>query len=72
MIYCPHVKLERDCMGICKECPYGYCFYPDTCSFNYECPDCHGKFNQPSVPTVTSSLYYRCPFCGRHMPGIKL
>jgi hypothetical protein len=39
--------------------------------FNYECPDCHGKFNQPSYPAVTSSICYKCPFCGRLMEGLK-
>lgn len=71
-MYCPHFHLDnRDCNGICESCPYGCTPFPPISQvFNYECPDCHGKFNQPSVPAVTSSLYYRCPFCGRHMPGI--
>ena len=38
--------------------------------FNYECPDCHGKFNYSATPAVTSDISYKCPFCGRKMVGI--
>lgn len=53
-------------------------------SFNYECPDCHGKFNMPiykyfSIPisrtdrNLSSIGYYSwvCPFCERKMEGLS-
>lgn len=70
-MWCYYFHLERDCQGICGNCPYGYNPFPSVqIQFNYECPSCHGKFNQPSVPLVAASLYYRCPHCGRHMSGL--
>jgi hypothetical protein len=72
--------------GTCLKCGY-YCWLDEkwllcyNCAnpqiytipqqFNYECPDCHGKFNYAVIPVITSSLYYKCPFCGRTMEGLK-
>lgn len=59
MLYCSY-----DCTK-CDNAPY-YC----VTQFNYECPDCKGRFNSPAIPSVSSSLYYKCPFCGRIMEGM--
>ena len=39
-------------------------------NFDFECPNCHAKFNQPSIPLPSSSMYYKCPFCGMIMEGL--
>lgn len=63
---------------------YNYCpkcnCYPCCCQqvgwidtkMNYECPDCHGKFNSPAIeyPTTSTKLISKCPFCGRLMLGL--
>jgi len=50
----------------------------DNFKFNYECPQCHGKFNCPSLDctegnTTFKGIYknYRCPFCGLKMVGLE-
>jgi hypothetical protein len=45
-------------------------YYSLPQQYNYKCPNCHGEFNYPSVPSVTSSLYYKCPFCAKLMEGL--
>lgn len=37
--------------------------------FDYECPECRGKFNHPYVREETSNIrgFKCCPFCGRGM-----
>lgn len=71
-MYCPHFHLDnRECSGVCIDCPYG--FNPNflmSQTFNYECPDCHGKFNIPATPGVSSTCLYKCPFCGKVMEGL--
>lgn len=72
-MYCPHFHLEnRDCNGICTACPYGCMpFAPFQEQFNYECPDCHGKFNEPSVIYYGETAFKKlCPFCGKVMKGL--
>jgi ribosomal protein L37AE/L43A len=40
--------------------------------FNYECPDCKGKFNNSVyVDNGTSAFVWKCPFCGRKMEGLN-
>jgi len=57
--------------GLCYYCEQGQITYSYPQQFDYECPDCHGKFNQPAMPpTVSSSICYKCPFCGRIMEGM--
>lgn len=73
-MYCYY--LNRECGVTNYEYCINSCKYWDKKSssiqqFNYECPDCHGRFNQPSIPAVTSSLFYKCPFCGRIMEGLS-
>jgi len=72
--------------GTCEKCKY-YTWLDDTwnlcynCAnpqvfkspqqFNYECPDCHGKFNIAAyVNDGTSTFSWRCPFCGRKLEGL--
>jgi len=71
-MWCHYFQIDRDCSGVCTACPYGYKVFPDyySQSFNYECPDCHGRFNFSAIPSVTSSLVYKCPFCGKEMKGL--
>ena len=38
--------------------------------FNYECPDCKGKFMTPARDMMTATGNPRCPFCGREMKGL--
>ena len=40
-------------------------------SYNYQCPDCKGAFNQPACTYGTSVYSYKCPFCGRPMEGMN-
>ena len=84
-MYCPHFHLEnRDCNGICTACPYGCMpFAPFQEQFKYECPECHGKFNEAIYKTTTivnygligcpTELIYRyvCPFCSKIMEGLS-
>ena len=53
------------CDGFCNDLLY----YPQQ--FNYECPDCHGKFNSPVQPAVGNTCLFKCPFCGRPMEGMN-
>lgn len=46
-------------------CPYSNYGYVET--FNYECPDCHGKFNKPSP--CYNPLGWQCPFCAKQLKG---
>ena len=66
---CGAYAVLKSSTGLCIYCEQEQITYPQQ--FNYECPDCHGKFNQPSIPSVTSSIYYKCPFCGRFMEVLK-
>jgi len=69
---CPYFQNYVNCNGDCSHCgniPYKY-YSPPEQQYNYKCPTCHGEFNYPSVPSVTSSLYYKCPFCGKLMEGL--
>jgi len=46
--------------------------YPNNIQFNYECPDCKGKFNTPAyVSNGTSAFVWKCPFCGRKLEGLN-
>lgn len=81
-MYCPYITSEVNCNGICYCCSYnpysnpnGLTFHPQQ--FNYECPDCHGKFNTPSykylsdTASPTTQPIQVCPFCGREMKGLS-
>lgn len=73
-MYCPHFHLDdRDCSGQCTNCPYGFTPFPPTdMPFNYECPDCHGKFNSAAVRNLGgTNMQYVCPFCGKIMRGLS-
>jgi hypothetical protein len=40
--------------------------------FNYECPQCGGKFNIPAYSQGTGTLItYCCPFCAYPMSGLN-
>jgi len=71
--WCKYLNAQVYCNGVCAGCIRNTDNFSNNYpqQFNYECPDCHGKFNQPSIPAVTSSIYYKCPFCGRFMEGLK-
>jgi hypothetical protein len=83
-MHCPYVNVEVDS---CPNCGCnGCCFFPYSnpngitypIQFNYECPDCHGKFVQPAYKYIiintenSSTGYYAyvCPFCGKEMKGL--
>ena len=70
-MYCP--VDGHDCISSikCQYCPSLSKNIWDNSQFNYECPNCRGKFNNPTIPAVYSSLYYKCPFCGMLMEGLK-
>lgn len=78
------------CNYINNYCSLAYCmgeacmYYPKKIeSFNYECPDCHGRFASavykfiPTIPSIkngtdsTAHYGYVCPFCGREMKGLN-
>jgi hypothetical protein len=90
-MYCPYKNTEVDscpdcgCNG-CSYYPYSNpdgLTYPYSQQFNYECPDCHGKFNYANYTIITEINYgitgcpksiryaYVCPFCGKEMKGLK-
>lgn len=60
--------------GVCPNCfnlstPYAPAF---NLTFNYECPDCKGRFNAPSYGSgLTNCVAPKCPFCGRTMIGLQ-
>ena len=70
-MYCMYHHMEMNCSGTCLTCGVSVNFNKiNETYFNYKCPDCKGEFNTPSTPGITSSLYYKCPFCGRIMEGL--
>ena len=65
---CQRVTIFKN--GVCTSC------YPQVefQQFNYECPECHGKFNYPAISytnTTNNYLIYKCPFCGQIMEGLN-
>ena len=81
--HCKHLSREVNCDLQCDTCssnPNKVIASTSVQSFNYECPDCHGKFNQPvikQIPQVNCSdtgvawkIIHNCPFCGRLMEGL--
>lgn len=63
----------------CNNCSYEF---SQILQFNYECPNCKGKFNYSVCKQilVDAGMYYQgghyeyhyvCPFCGRLMEGLK-
>ena len=58
--------------GNCFDCGQrlDYIIYP--IDFNYQCPDCQGKFNEPHIIPESPNIKaeYHCPFCGLVMKGI--
>lgn len=79
--WCEKHHMTMDCEGDCwNNCLPSY----QLQQFNYECPDCHGKFNMPiykyfSIPisrtdgNLSSIGHYSwvCPFCERKMEGLS-
>jgi len=59
--------------NMCSKC---YNLYNDI-EFNYKCPECNGKFNQPACncteegTSIVGLTNYRCPFCGFRMKGLN-
>jgi predicted amidophosphoribosyltransferase len=54
--------------GVCTGCYPQVEFNPQ---FNYECPECHGKFNTPGYINYGNSVFvWKCPFCGRKLEGL--
>lgn len=56
-------------------CWYCYRQHEDNpIKFNYQCPDCHGKFQDPVLSLSNCSTnglkVYKCPFCGRILVGL--
>ena len=56
------------CQADCDGCFYDN--FPINLSFNYECPDCHGKFSYASYKYIDNKYIFGCPFCGRTMEGL--
>jgi hypothetical protein len=87
--YCSYAK--RDCWypTNCQTCADYALFWRiktakmlNKITINFECPDCHGKFNQavlkwliPPQPEdntgITGKSGYVCPFYGKEMVGLK-
>jgi DNA-directed RNA polymerase subunit RPC12/RpoP len=73
MIWCYRFQQYINCTENCCNCniySYPQQYYSLPQQYNYKCPTCQGEFNYPSVPSVTSSLYYKCPFCAKLMEGL--
>ncbi len=83
-MWCWFTNQERACFGTCQSgCPYGYEMGLSHSNFNYECPNCKGKFNVAvyeycPISGITdgggnsSGRYaYVCPFCGQEMKGLN-
>ena len=76
-MYCSYKNTEVNCSGNCYGCSFSPNSNPDGLTypikqFNYECPDCHGKFNTAvCVNDGTSAFVWGCPFCGRLMEGLR-
>jgi len=46
-MHCFYFGEERDCMGVCHSCPYGFNPFPTyQMSYQYKCP-CGGEFLEP-------------------------
>jgi len=69
LTYC-YIRDEKgikciECISFCKN------NQPIHQQFNYECPDCHGKFNIPGYKNDGTSAFTQvCPFCNRKMEGL--
>jgi len=59
---------QPTCIGCCHANQNYPIYYNPSPQFNYECPDCHGRFNFPSINGCAG---YICPFCNRKMEGYK-
>ena len=62
--------------GLCYDCWQAKDIHSeavdDTIKFNYECPNCKGRYNQPAFDsTIGIDKNFRCPFCGRKMEGLN-
>jgi hypothetical protein len=69
-MWCPRNQIEINCHGICVNCGY----FPNQ--FNYECPDCKGKFNAPGQRYSYNEQgmwneFKTCPFCNKKMEGLS-
>jgi len=77
-MWCNYKQSEVNCNGMCYGCSYNPYSNPNGITYNYfsqlnyECPECHGKFNFPAYKNNgTSILTQLCPFCGRIMEGLN-
>jgi rRNA maturation endonuclease Nob1 len=74
---CPYVEYFFECSSInyCDKCcvnpnSYAHNRFFEESKFNYECPACKGKFNNPA--NSLKSNFYICPFCGEEMKGTNI
>lgn len=61
-MYCQFINSYISCNGICTGCSYnpysnpnGGSFNPPS-QFNYECPECHGKFNSATYRWISTEI----------------
>lgn len=61
---------HNDCPNDCTTCQFNST--KKIKQFNYECPNCNGKFQYPNYkkPGISAHLW-RCPFCDIAMLGIE-
>ena len=72
MVLCNHLKgycVNEICFSDC--CYLLKREYYKKNEYNYKCPDCNGEFTFPSIQS-TSTISYKCPFCGRIMIGVVI
>jgi len=69
--YCLYHKFEVYCDDDCINCRLLGTYHESQ--FNYECPDCHGKFNYVSYKYLERTCQSKpcCPFCGKIMEGFN-
>ena len=62
-------------MQWCNRCNRYHEVHPFSCymEFNYECPFCKGKFNNPTIrgSSTLSLPTSHCPFCNYQMEGLS-
>ena len=46
-------------------------YHSDQPEFNFQCPNCSGRYNMPIVVLKPDGYIYKCPFCGRIMEGLN-
>jgi len=73
MIWCNKYQQYMSCAENCAYCTiHSYPqYYSLPQQYNYKCPQCNGEYVTPVIPKETSSIMYKCPFCGRFMEGLN-